>query len=298
MSGDDLLDTLIVGAGPAGLTAAVYLARYRRRIAVVDAGESRLTWIPRSRNVPAFPDGIPGPELLERLREHATRYGVDVTKGRVEELRGEDGAFEARVGDRVLRARKVLLATGAQDVRPDLPGLEPGLKAGNVRFCPVCDGFETQRQRVAVLGSGEHGLRESLFIANFENQVTWLSMGTEEAVPPDQLPRLREAGVLVADPMPLHIRCEPGEGIEVELVDGRKLAFDVVYPALGLKHASELAISLGAEAASDGQLVVDDHLQTTVPGLYAAGDVAAGLNQIAVAYGHAAIAATAIHNRL
>ncbi len=297
MSGE-LLDCLVVGAGPAGLTAAVYLARYRRSLQVVDAGESRLLWIPRSRNVPAYPDGVAGPELLERLREHARRYAVPVEHGRVERLSGGDGGFEAQVGGRTLRARKVLLCTGARDVQPDVPGLDEGLAAGNVRYCPVCDGFETQRQRVAVLGREIHGLRESLFVAGFDNQVTWLSMGSQEDVPPEELVRLRNRGVLIADQMPLHIRCRPGEGVEVEMTDGRLLAFDVLYPALGLTHASALATALGAQAQPDGQLVVDDHLQTAVPGLYAAGDVAAGLNQISVAYGQAAIAATAIHNTL
>ncbi|MGZ5182000.1 MAG: NAD(P)/FAD-dependent oxidoreductase [Ramlibacter sp.] len=292
------LDCLIVGGGAAGLTAAVYLARYRRRVLLVDAGESRLACIPRSRNVPAFPDGIPGAELLERLREHARRYQVPQEHGRVERLVGDDGAFEARIGARTVRARKVLLATGARDVVPELPGADEGLAAGNVRYCPVCDGFETQRHRVAVLGREIHGLRESLFVAGFDNQVTWLSMGSQEAVPAEAMARLRGRGVLIADQMPLHIRCRPGEGIEVEMVDGRRLSFDVLYPALGLVHASQLATGLGAQAQDDGQLVVDEHLQTTVAGLFAAGDVAAGLNQISVAYGQAAIAATAIHNSL
>jgi thioredoxin reductase (NADPH) len=295
---EDMLDCVVVGGGPAGLTAAVYLARYRRRLLLVDGGDSRLSWIPRSRNVPAFPDGIPGPELLERLREHARRYEVPVEQGRVEHLAGGNGAFELRIGERTLRARKVLLATGARDVVPDLPGVEPGLAAGNIRYCPVCDGFETQRQRVAVLGREIHGLRESIFVSGFGNQVTWLSMGSQGNVPADQMTRLRERGVLIADQVPLHIHCEPGQGVAVEMVDGRKLTFDVLYPALGLTHASELATQLGAQSQEDGQLVVDDHLQTTVPGLFAAGDVAAGLNQISVAYGHAAIAATAIHNSL
>ncbi len=295
---DDLLDCLVIGGGPAGLTAAVYLARYRRRVLVVDAGASRAGWIPKSRNVPGFPEGIAGRDLLARLREHAERYEVQVVQGCVESLVGSDGAFEARLEGGVLRARKVLLATGARDVAPELPGMEPGLAAGNVRYCPVCDGFETQRQRVAVLGKEVHGLRESLFVAGFDNQVTWLSMGSQQDVPAQDLARLRERGVLIADQVPLHIRCEPGEGVEVEMVDGRKLVFDVLYPALGLLHASELALALGAKAQDDGQLLVDDHLQTSVPGLYAAGDVAAGLNQISVAYGQAAIASTAIHNSL
>lgn len=298
MRGDELLDCLVIGGGPAGLTAAVYLARYRRRVCVVDAGASRAGCIPKSRNVPGFPDGIAGRDLLARLREHAGRYEVPMEQGCVESLTGGDGAFEAGMEGRVLRARKLLLATGARDVAPELPGMEPGLAAGNVRYCPVCDGFETQRQRVAVLGREVHGLRESLFVAGFDNQVTWLSMGSQQDVPPQDLARLRERGVLIADQLPLHIRCEPGEGVEVEMVDGRKLVFDVLYPALGLLHASELALALGAKAQDDGQLLVDDHLQTTVPGLYAAGDVAAGLNQISVAYGQAAIASTAIHNSL
>jgi len=292
------LDCLVIGAGPAGLTAAVYLGRYRRRFLVVDSGKSRLRWIPRSRNVPAYPDGIPGPELLQRLREHADRYQAPIEEGVIDALALRDGLFEAQVNGRVLRARRVLLATGARDVVPELPGVDEGLAAGNVRYCPVCDGFETQKQRVAVLGREIHGLRESLFVAGFDNQVTWLAMGSQECVAPEAMAKLRERGVLIADQMPLHIRCVPGEGVEVEMVDGRKLTFDVLYPALGLTHVSQLATDLGARAQENGQLVVDDHMQTKVPGMFAAGDVASGLNQISVAYGQAAIAATAIHNGL
>ncbi|WBY01127.1 NAD(P)/FAD-dependent oxidoreductase [Ramlibacter tataouinensis] len=295
----DLLDCLVIGGGPAGLLAGVYLGRFRRRLVVVDAGQSRLASIPRSHNVPGHPDGIAGAELLARLREQAARYEVPLEQGRVQGLAGSDGAFEAQCEEgRVLRARKVLLATGARDVVPEVPGIDAGLAAGTVRCCPVCDGFETQHQRVAVLGRHEHGLRESLFLAGFDNQVTWLSLGTQHDVAPPELAQLRERQVLVADSMPLHIRCRPGEGVEVEMVDGRQLDFDVLYPALGLRHECELATRLGAQAGDDGQLVVDRRLQTTVPGLYVAGDVAAGLNQISVAWGQAAIAATAIHNAL
>ena len=293
------LDCLIVGGGAAGLTAAVYLARYRRRLLVVDAGESPLGWIPKTRNVMGFPDGIRGTELWQRLREHAQHYDVPIEAGRVQRLeRGADGLFTATLEGRTLTARTVLLATGARDVTPEVPGLEPGLAAGNVRYCPVCDGFETQKQRVAVLGRELHGLRESLFVAGFDNEVTWLTLGTQADVPDADLARLRERGVRVADHAPRAIVCDPGQGIRVELLDGRELHFDVLYPALGLTHASELATALGAAVQPDGQVEVDDHLRTTVPGLWAAGDVAAGLNQIVVAAGHAAIAATTIHNSL
>ena len=113
------------------------------------------------------------------------------------------------------------------------------------------------------------------------------------------LARLREAGVRIADSPPHRIDCGvDGAGVRVELQNGQVLEFDTLYPALGLVTACELATALGARARDNGQLEVDSHQQTTVDGLYVAGDVAVDLNQISVATGHAAIAATAIHNRL
>lgn len=300
MDDDDLLECLIVGGGAAGLTAAVYMGRYRRRAVVVDAGQSRLQLIPRTRNMPGFPDGIEGPELLRRLREQASRYQVPLEQGRIERLhRLQDGSFQAQAGQRRWRARFVLLATGARDVKPDIPGIDDATRAAQVRYCPICDGYETQGLRVAVLGRGTHGLKESLFIARWARELTWLAMGTQEDVDPVQLARLREAGVRIAESPPQRIDCgADGIGVRVQLQNGQELAFDTLYPALGLEHACELATALGARARENGQLEVDAHQQTTVDGLYVAGDVAVDLNQISVAAGHAAIASTAIHNRL
>jgi thioredoxin reductase (NADPH) len=294
-----VLDCLVIGGGPAGLIASVYLARYRRTVRLVDAGESRLRWIPKTRNVLGFPDGIKGTLLLDRLRQHALRYGVEPLQGRVESLqRDAQGHFQADIAGQQLRARTVILCTGARDVAPDMQGLDEGLRSGRIRYCPVCDGFETQHQRVAVLGREGHGLREAIFVAGFNNEVTWLSMGTGWTLPDDELRQLGEAGVKVLDAQPREIGCTAEHGVHAVLHDGTVAGFDTLYPALGLVHASDLATSLGARAAANGQLEVDAHLRTTVPGLYAAGDVAHSLNQINVAAGHAAIAATAIHNAL
>lgn len=297
---DTPLDCLIIGGGAAGLTAAVYLGRYQRRAIVLDAGESRLLRIPRTRNVLGFPDGIPGPELLERMREHATRYGVPIEPARIERLlRLPGGGFRAEAGDRAWEAPFVLLATGARDVEPGIEGLQAALQAGQVRYCPVCDGYETRGQRIAVLGRAGHGLRESLFVNHFGSEVTWLAMATQEEVDPADLAKLRAAGVRLADSPPHRIECGvDGAGVRVELQNGQVLAFDTLYPALGLVHACGLATALGARARADGQLEVDAHQQTSIDGLYVAGDVAVDLNQIVVAAGHAAIATTAIHNRL
>ena len=300
MPDDDILDCLVIGGGAAGLTAAVYLGRYKRRACILDAGGSRLQWIPRTRNVPGFPDGIEGPELLARLRQQAARYAVPTEHVTVERLaRLADGSFRADAGGRSWRARFVLLATGARDVEPGIDGIHAAMRAGQVRYCPICDGYETQGQRVAVLGRAGHGLRESLFVSNFGNQVTWLAMASQEEVAPPDLATLREAGVRIADSPPHCIECGvDGVGVRVSLQNGQVLEFDTLYPALGLQHQCQLATALGARARENGQLEVDAHQQTSVDGLYVAGDVAVDLNQIAVAAGHAAIAATAIHNRL
>src|SRR3982750_2015144 len=118
---DEILDCLVIGGGAAGLTAAVYLGRYKRRALVLDAGHSRLQWIPRTRNVPGFPDGIEGPELLARMRQHARRYGVPTEHVTVERLqRLDDGTFRADAGQQSWRARFVILATGARDIEPDI----------------------------------------------------------------------------------------------------------------------------------------------------------------------------------
>jgi thioredoxin reductase (NADPH) len=292
------LDCLIIGGGPAGLMAAVYLGRFKRNAVVIDEGKSRVALIPKTRNVLGFPDGIVGEELLERMREHAAKFGAKLEIGRVDRLEKNGDAFDAWAGSAHFRARFIILATGAHDVEPDVTGLADSLKAGHVRYCPVCDGFETQGKRVAVLGRDMHGLRESAFVAGFRNQVTWLSLGSHNQCEQKELERLTAAGVEVVEEVPRHIECDPGAGVEVEFHNGTRLKFDVLYPALGLRHHSELATTLGAQANELGQLVVSDHFESTLPGLYAVGDVASGLNQINVAAGQAAIAATAIHNRL
>lgn len=295
-----LFDCLVIGGGAAGLAAAVYFGRYQRHAIVLDDGGSRLQRIPRTRNMPGFPDGIEGPELLHRMQAHAARYGVPTERAHVDRLeRLADGSWRAESGAKAWRGRFVLLATGARDVEPGIEGIQQALQAGQVRYCPICDGFETQGQRVAVLGRAGHGLRESLFVSGFGNQVTWLAMATQEEVDAGELARLREAGVRIAESPPHRIECGvEGCGVRVELQNGQVLDFDTLYPALGLVHACGLATALGARARADGQLEVDAHQQTSIDGLYVAGDVAVDLNQISVAAGHAAIAATAIHNRL
>lgn len=290
-------DAAVIGGGPAGLTAATYLARFRRQVLLVDSGSSRVLHIPRSHNYPGFPDGVAGDELLAAMRVQAGRYPVSFVAGRVASLQRDQGGYLLQLDDtQAFRARHVVLATGAADVWPDLPEAAQALRDGVLRFCPVCDGFEAAGRPVAVLTSGSSGVREAIYLRHFSSDVTVFLSGPQVLLPEDDLARLREAGIAVAQAHPRSFRLCDG-GVVVHGSDDAHDArvYAALYSAFGMQVRSRLAIALGAASDALGYLVVDDRQQTSVPGLYAAGDVASGLNQIAVATGGAAIAASAIH---
>jgi thioredoxin reductase (NADPH) len=290
---------VIVGAGPGGLTAAVYLARYLRDVLVFDDGRSRALWIPRSHNCPGYPEGIPGPELIDRLRRQAQRYGTSFRQERVEALwRCDDGSFSIACGRDVVSAQCVLLATGADDVQPPIADLHGAIRRGVVRHCPTCDAYEVLDRKVAILGAGKCSLQEATLLRSYTADLTVLSLGRPLELTGDERARLRSTGVELVDE-PMAELVPEAEGIGARLApSGRIMHFDVVYPALGLRARSELVIGLGAEHDEDGMLTVDDHQRTSVPGLYAVGDVVPGLTQIGVAMGQAAIAASTINSSL
>ncbi|MEH6720005.1 MAG: NAD(P)/FAD-dependent oxidoreductase [Aurantimonas endophytica] len=297
-----IVDCLIVGGGPSGLTAALYLKRFRRSVLVVDGGESRAAWIPESHNIPFFSHGISGKEILAREREHAARYDVVAETGRVSVVRKSEGGFLATVdspdgGSRQVAARRVVLATGAVDVEPDLPNVPDAVRRGLVRYCPICDGYEAIGKRVAVIARGDHGVGEAIFIRRtYSDDVTLLTLGEQLDLEPGQAEDLREKGVtIVADPV---VGLEnKGDAIGAMRTAEQELRFDILYSALGLRYRSELGLALGARHDERNALWVDEHCQTSVKGLYAIGDVVIGLDQIVVGMGQAAFAATHIHNR-
>src|SRR4051812_7140180 len=133
----NMLDCLVIGGGPAGLLAAVYLGRYRRRIQVIDAGESRAAQIPESHNYPGF-FGIAGRELLRRLKAQARQYGAEMVSGRVTSLRKEGTTFVATCSGREVNARFILLATGLVDHCPAIEGQTADSPSEVIRFCPIC----------------------------------------------------------------------------------------------------------------------------------------------------------------
>ena len=296
----ETLDCLVIGGGPAGLTASIYLGRFRRRVTVIDKGWSRAEWITLSHNLPGFPNGIAGPALLEAMRAQARLYGASLRTGVVEALRRtDDGRFTARLDGVDLSASTVLLATGVIENKPPVPHLADAVKRGLIRTCPICDGYEAIGKRVAVLGTGEHAAAEALFLRTYCDQITLLLPADGADVLSDETRRsLQPATVIVTHVTIGAVSLEDDGVVALEVEDGKIHRFDLVYSAFGTTSQSQLANALQAHADPSGRLLVNENQQTSVEGLYAAGDVVRGLNQISVANGEAAIAATAIHNAL
>lgn len=294
----DRLDAIVIGAGPAGLAAAIYLARFRRPVLVLHDGDSRAAWIPRSHNHPGFPGGIVGTDLLERTRRQAEAFGARIVEAQVIGLSVAGDGFQVSTADQTLLARSVILATGVVDRLPDLPGVEAAVRRSLVRICPICDGFEVTGQAVAVIGDGALGAREALFLTTYSDKVSLIHTGTAEALPDDERASLVKAGIRLIEAPIQEVVLDHERLTALAFTDQGRLEFDAVYTALGVDPRTDLAVQAGARRCDDGRLIVDDHQQTTVPGLYAAGDLVRGLNQISTAQGEAAIAATALHNRL
>jgi thioredoxin reductase (NADPH) len=303
---DQVVDTLIVGAGPGGLTAAIYLRRFTRSVALVDKGNSRLRLIPVSHNYPGFPEGVQGHVLLGNLTVQLERYGGTVMPGEIVDLRLEDGLFvadyapeDAPEGDFTqIRAHTVLLATGVADAGLPIENWREAIAFGSLRLCPVCDGFDVMDKRIAVATADTNPVGHALFMRTFSSDVTLFERGSPSMLDDDDRRRLSAAGVRLIESPLRAVSMDASMKPVLHTEDGEDHSADVFYPMLGEKARSNLAVKLGARTAQCDELVVDEHQATSVPGLYAIGDVTVGLNQIAVATGGAARAAVRIHNQL
>jgi thioredoxin reductase (NADPH) len=290
-----MIDCVVVGGGPAGLTTAMYLARYRRNILLIDSGHSRAAMIPESHNYPGF-SGIAGPELLLRLREQAQAHGARFETGEVDSVQrlGKEG-FLAEFNGRDVQTRYVVVATGLIDECPQVQGFTDLVARGAIRFCPICDGYEAMDKKIGVFGTMQAAGKKALFLRTYSSHVS-LFLTDDSDLECGLRAQLTAAGIkLVRNPLRLDQR---NDRIAVLCEGGESHLLDIVYPVLGCNVRSQLATNLGAKCTELGTLEVDAHQQTTVEGLYAVGDVVTDLHQLTVATGHAAVAATNIHNTL
>ena len=288
------IDCAIIGAGPAGLTAAIYLARYHRRVRIFDAGESRAALIPISHNFPGFPAGISGTDLLERLRTQCQCYGINIEVGQVSDLTVNPAGFRLQVADKCITARTVILATGVEDRKPDILDWKRATLSSAIRWCPICDGFEGTDQNLALLSDASEGYRHAIFLRTYTQHLTLLVHGGH--LLPTQVSELSALGIKVVIESIRSI--DAAHRVQVYLESGTLIEFDALYPMIGCVPRTQLLSKLELKHDHNNLLWVDEHQCTSLRGLYAAGDVVHALNQMNVGTAHAATAATAVHRRL
>jgi thioredoxin reductase (NADPH) len=238
--------------------------------------------------------------LINLMKEQAQRYGAKIVDGFVSRLHRDEerGLFEAEWGSGPVRSRSVLLATGVTNRRPPMDEAlhDDALARGLIRYCPICDGYEVTDKKVGVLGSGRHGVAEAVFLRGYTADVTLIA--PDKALNVSSVDRLAldGAGIETVDG-PAEAVAIAEDSITVDTAEGH-FTFDSVYPALGSDVHCQLADMVGARLGNDGCVGVDAHMRTSVDGVYAAGDLVIGLDQISNAMGQGGIAATTIRNDL
>ncbi|HRD69190.1 MAG TPA: NAD(P)/FAD-dependent oxidoreductase [Legionella sp.] len=295
MAKSPVLDCIIVGGGPAGLTAAIYLARFRRQFKIFNYGQSRASLIPLSHNYPGFSKGISGVELLNRLKGQLKKYNIPVIKQKIETLKqNSQHHFVATTETDTFVSKYVILATGVTDVAPRIKHIKQAIKKGLLRYCPVCDAYEVINKRIAVISHDKSGLDKALFLRHYSPYITLLIQDGGVNFSAEEQRQIEEARIRIIESPSLTTDLN-SSCISATAPDGKLYTFDTLYSALGCAKSNQLALGLGARE-TEGDLIVSKHQQTSVEGLYAAGDIIAGLNQLCVGEGEGATAATDVHN--
>ena len=293
-------DCVIIGAGPAGLHCGTYLGRFLRSVIVFHGGKSRAEWIPVTHNFPGFPQGITGPDLLRLLKRQAERHGAEIRREHVSSVEGTDGAFVVRTPRTETRTRKIVLATGVQDIPPEVPNARH-YKGRTIRHCPICDAHEARGRKLVVFGSGDRAARMAIWLSHYTSDLSLLiNPGTKSDIPDDLLNLLEQYRIRVIEQRVVAIE-ERNQQLGTILLENDTRIENVFrgYSAMGLKPNSELAAAMGVELDPQGYIKVDSDQRTNLPGIYAIGDIVSGqLGQLSVAVGHAAIASIAIHNSM
>ena len=284
------VDAVVVGGGPAGLAAGLWLGRYRRSVVVVDSQEYRSKAVEHSHGYLGRDPQTPV-ELLERGREELHAYPTAcVRPGRVTAIeRRADGLFDVALEDGALVAHRVVLAAGVRDVFPDIRNFDEHYGA-SVFHCPACDGYEARDRDVVAIGWDRHLVGFASTLLNWARSVTVVTDG--HRFPDDEACRstLDENDIELVEQGAVEFVGRRGALESVLLSDGRCLPASLVFFSLAHQPQVSLATSLGCALDDDGYVVVNREGETNVPGVYAAGDLVPGLQLVQVAAASGAVA--------
>jgi len=295
---EERYEVAIVGGGPAGLSAGLWLGRYLHKVVLIDSGDPR-NWETRGVNGFLGHPGIVPADLRGHGRDECRKYGVELVNGCVQTVRAEgEEDFSLLLADgKRFRAARVLLAFGLRDVWPDVEGLDH-VYGDAAHVCPDCDGYEAKDRRVVVIGSGRRAVGMALSLTTWTSEIAICTNGAD----PDLDDELR--GKLEGQRIPVYT--EPIKKLHLRewnlrslhFADGRSLGCEKVFFSIGQFPADDLGKQLGCERDHQGHIVVDDSYHTSVRNVFAAGDIVPGPQLAIAAASDGAIAALAIHKSL
>ncbi len=294
----DTYEVAIVGGGPAGLSAAIWLGRYLHSVVVVDAGDPR-NWETRGIHGYLGLEGVTPAELRGRGRDDARRFGATLIDAAVTHAaKTDDDDFELWLDSgATIRASRILLAIGVHDVWPDVPGLEKCYGA-TAHVCPDCDGYEARGLKTVVIGSGRKAAGLALALTTWTREIVICTNGIAAGITSEILGKLDALNIPILEAPIEKITSNDKEARSVDLGGGMCLDCDQIFFAIGQEPSDDLGAQLGCERDDIGRVVTDMHFHTSVWNVFAAGDIIHGPQMAIAAAGIGAVAAVSIHHSL
>ncbi|MES2523977.1 MAG: NAD(P)/FAD-dependent oxidoreductase [Gemmatimonadota bacterium] len=294
-----IYDIGIIGGGPAGLSAAIWSARYGHDVVLVDSGDPR-NWETRGVNGYLGLPGVRPAELRGRGRDELLGYGVNLIDATVLHVeQNADDLLTLRIeGGQSVRAQRLLLAIGMRDVWPDIPGLEH-VYGANAHVCPDCDGYNARDKKVVVIGHGRRAVGMALALTTWTSDIVIATNGSSPDLDEDELcGKLDACNIRVITDRIVGVGREGSNVTCLELENGEQLDTDKVFFTIAQYPADDLGVQLGCERDRGGHIVVSEHYATSVTSVFAAGDITPGPQLAVRAAAAGAVAAMAMHKSL
>ncbi len=291
-------DVAVVGGGPAGLCAALWLARYLHSVVLIDSGDPR-NWQTRGINGYLGHPGIRPSELRGQGRDECRRHGVVLVDEAVDraDTETEDGFDLYTAGGKHVRAQRLLLAIGIRDIWPTIPGLDSCVGA-SIHVCPDCDGFDARGKKILVIGRGRRAVGMALNLTTWTDQLVICSNGHDPEMDAELLGKLDALQIPVLDAHIERVHAKDGLVHAVEFGSGLQMDCERIFFSIAQYPADDLGVQLGCERDERGQIVVDSAFHTSVMNVFAAGDITPGPQLAIRAAADGAVAAMSIHKSL